>query len=113
LPIGERAGEHGNRDNHHREGDSHGAHLKLDRTEISFTLPSEGRAAGLQVASTFRLPRLLHWRRLTKAAIGVPGTIASRDDAPPVKNPDIINNSEHSTVTVGSARNARSYVQER
>ena len=26
LPIGVRAGEHGNRDNRHREGDSHGAH---------------------------------------------------------------------------------------
>jgi Catalytic LigB subunit of aromatic ring-opening dioxygenase len=30
LPIGERAGEHGNRDNYHREGDSHGAHLEHD-----------------------------------------------------------------------------------
>ena len=46
-----------------------------------------GRTRGLRVASTFRPPHLLHRRRFTNAAIGVPGVIANRDNAAPVKTP--------------------------
>jgi hypothetical protein len=45
------------------------------------------RTAGLRVASTFRLPHLLHRRRFTNAAIGVPGVIAKRNNAAPVSTP--------------------------
>ena len=38
-----------------------------------------GCAEGLRVASTFRLPHLLHRSRFTKPTIGVPGVIARRN----------------------------------
>ena len=68
-----------------------------------------GRAAALRVASTFRLPHLLHRRRFTKAAIGVPGVIARRDTV----NTPTCRQLRHSTVTAGSARNARSDIFQR
>jgi hypothetical protein len=71
-----------------------------------------GRAAALRVASTFRLPHLLHRRRFTKAAIGVPGVIARRDNTAPVNTPTC-RQLRHSTVTAGSARNARSDIFQR
>jgi hypothetical protein len=70
------------------------------------------RGAGLRVASTFRLPHLLHRRRFTNAAIGVAGVIANRDNATPVNTP-ACRQLRHSTVTAGSARNARSNMPER
>jgi hypothetical protein len=66
-----------------------------------------GGAAGLRVASTFRLPHLLHRSRFTKAAIGVPGVMSQRDNAALVSTPTC-RQLRHSTVTAGSARNARS-----
>ena len=46
LPIGERAGEHRNRDNHHREGDLHGAHLEQARQKFHLRcLPGPRRDA--------------------------------------------------------------------
>jgi hypothetical protein len=68
---------------------------------------SEVVGHGLRVASTFRLPHLLHRRRFTKAAIGVPGVIAKRNNATPLSTPTC-RQLRHSTVTAGSARNARS-----
>jgi hypothetical protein len=60
----------------------------------------------------FRLPHLLHRRRFTKAAIGVPGAIARRGSAAPVSTPTCRQLS-HSTVTAGSARNGRSDMPEK
>jgi hypothetical protein len=71
-----------------------------------------GRTAGLRVASTFRLPHLLHRRRFTKAAIGVPSVIARRDNAARVNTPTC-RQLRHSMVTAGSARNARSDMPQR
>jgi hypothetical protein len=65
------------------------------------------RAGGLRVASTLRLPHLLHRSRFTKVAIGVSGVMARRDNAAPVNTPTC-RQLRHSTVTVGSTRNARS-----
>ena len=39
-------------------------------------MPSGAALGGLRVASTFRLPHLLHRSRFTKPTIGVPGVIA-------------------------------------
>ena len=46
-----------------------------------------GRAGGLRVASTLRLPHLLHRSRFTNVAIGVSGVMARRDNAAPVNTP--------------------------
>ena len=48
-------------------------------TEISSYDAFWGCAGGLRVASTFRLPHLLHRSRFTKPTIGVPGVIARRN----------------------------------
>ena len=45
-------------------------------TEISSYDAFWGCAGGLRVASTFRLPHLLHRSRFTKPTVGVPGVIA-------------------------------------
>jgi hypothetical protein len=50
---------------------------------------------------------LLHRSRFTKAAIGVPGGMLKRDNAAPVST-TTCRQLRHSTVTAGSARNARS-----
>jgi hypothetical protein len=41
----------------------------------------------LRVASTFRLPHLLHRSRFTKPTIGVPGVIARRNNPASVNTP--------------------------
>ena len=71
-----------------------------------------GRAGGLRVASTLRLPRFLHRSRFTNVAIGVSGMMARRDSPAPVNTPTC-RQLRHSTVTVGSARNARSDIPEK
>jgi hypothetical protein len=71
-----------------------------------------GRAGGLRVASTLRPPHLLHRSRFTNVAIGVSGMMARRDSAAPVNTPTC-RQLRHSTVTVGSARNARSDITEK
>ena len=71
-----------------------------------------GRAGGLRVASTLRPPHLLHRNRFTNVAIGVSGMMARRDSAGPVNTPTC-RQLRHSTVTVGSARNARSDIPEK
>jgi hypothetical protein len=71
-----------------------------------------GRGAGLRVASTFRLPDSLHRRRFTKAAIGVRGVIAGRDNDAPVNTPTC-RQLTHSTVTAGSPRDASSDMPKR
>ena len=48
-------------------------------TEISSYDAFWGCAGCLRVASTFRLPHLLHRSRFTKPTIGVPGVIARRN----------------------------------
>ena len=47
------------------------------------------RAGGLRVASTPRLPHLLHRSRVKNVAIGVSGMMARRDSAAPVNHPDV------------------------
>jgi hypothetical protein len=74
--------------------------------------PHYGRAGGLRVASTLRLPHLLHRSRFTNVAIGVSGVMARRDSAAPVNTPTF-RQLRHSTVTVGSPRNARSDIPEK
>jgi hypothetical protein len=64
------------------------------------------------VARTLRPPHLLHRSRFTNVAIGVSGMIARRDSAAPVNTPTC-RQLRHSTVTVGSARNARSDIPEK
>jgi hypothetical protein len=64
------------------------------------------------VASTLRPPHLLHRSRFTNVAIGVSGMMARRDSAAPVNTPTC-RQLRHSTVTVGSARNARSDITEK
>ena len=76
-------------------------------TEISSYDAFWGCAGGLRVASTFRLPHLLHRSRFTKPTIGVPGVIARRNNAASVNTP-ACRQLRHSTVSAGSARNARS-----
>ena len=71
-----------------------------------------GRTGGLRVASTLRLPHLLHRSRFTKVAIGVSGVMARRDSTAPVNTPTC-RQLRHSTVTVGSTRNARSDIPEK
>jgi len=71
-----------------------------------------GRAGGLRVASTLRPPHLLHRSRFTNVAIGVSGVMARRDNAAPVNTPTC-RQLRHSTVTVGSTRNARSNIPEK
>jgi hypothetical protein len=71
-----------------------------------------GRAGGLRVASTLRLPHLLHRSRFTKVAIGVSGMMARRDSDAPVNTPTC-RQLRHSTVTVGSPRTARSDLPEK
>jgi hypothetical protein len=66
-----------------------------------------GCAGGLRVASTFRLPHLLHRSRFTKPTIGGPEVIARRCNAASVNTPTC-RQLRHSTVSAGSARNARS-----
>jgi hypothetical protein len=70
------------------------------------------RAGGLRVASTPRLPHLLHRSLFTNVAIGVSGMMARRDSAAPVNTPTC-RQLRHSTVTVGSTRNARSDIPEK
>ena len=60
------------------------------------------RAGGLRVASTPRLPHLLHRSRVKNVAIGVSGMMAKRDSAAPVNTPTC-RQLRHSTVTVGPA----------
>jgi hypothetical protein len=57
-------------------------------TEISSYDAFWGCAGGLRVASTFRLPHLLHRSRFTKPTIGVAGVIARRNNAASVNTPD-------------------------
>ena len=71
-----------------------------------------GRAGGLRVASTLRLPHLLHRSRFTNVAIGVSGVMARRDSAARVNTPTF-RQLRHSTVTVGSPRTARSDLPEK
>jgi hypothetical protein len=71
-----------------------------------------GRAGGLRVASTLRPPHLLHRNRFTNVAIGGSGMMARRDSAAPVNTPTC-RQLRHSTVTVGSARDARSDIPEK
>jgi hypothetical protein len=77
----------------------------------AFTTPAAAGPGGLRVASTLRPPHLLHRSRFTNVAIGVSGMMARRDSAAPVNTPTC-RQLRHSTVTVGSARNARSDIPE-
>jgi hypothetical protein len=70
------------------------------------------RAGSLRVASTLRLPHLLHRSRFTNVAIGVSGMMAKRDTVAPVNTPTC-RQLRHSTVTVGSALNTRSDIPEK
>ena len=78
----------------------------------AFTTPAAAAPGGLRVASTLRPPHLLHRNRFTNVAIGVSGMMARRDSAAPVNTPTC-RQLRHSTVTVGSARNARSDIPEK
>ena len=78
----------------------------------AFTTPAAAAPGGLRVASTLRPPRLLHGSRFTNVAIGVSGVMARRDSAARVNTPTF-RQLRHSTVTVGSPRNARSDIPEK
>jgi hypothetical protein len=75
-----------------------------------FTTPAAA-APALRVTSTLRLPHLLHRSRFTKVAVGVSGMMARRDSDAPVNTPTC-RQLRHSTVTVGSPRNAGSDLPE-
>ena len=66
-------------------------------TEISSYDAFWGWAGSLRVASTFRLPHLLHRSRFTKPTIGVPGVIARRNNPASVNTPTC-RQLRHSTV---------------
>ena len=51
-----------------------------------------GCAGGLRVASTFRLPHLLHRSRFTKPTIGVPEVIARRNLSSAVSPASVVSN---------------------
>jgi hypothetical protein len=76
-------------------------------TEISSYDAFWGCVGGLRVASTFRLPHLLHRSRFTKPTVGLPGVIARHNNAASVNTP-ACRQLGHSTVSAGSTRNARS-----
>ena len=81
------------------------AACRMARTRTFMTRAAAG-------PGTLRPPHLLHRSRFTNVAIGVSGMTARRDSPAPVNTPTC-RQLRHSTVTVGSARNARSDIPEK